>query len=63
MEFQLEYLDDQGQHLDVNNFNKLKDAMDAAESCTWAEAFLIFGMGQKLRGVRKSDRSIEWLGC
>lgn len=62
-EFQLEYLDKDFQHLDVNNFKNLKDAMNAAENCSWAEAFMIFGMGQKLKGIRKEDKSIEWFGC
>jgi hypothetical protein len=63
MEFKLEYLDKDFQPIDTNNFDKLKDAMDSAEHCTWAHAFMIFGMGQKLKGIRNQDGTIEWLGC
>jgi len=63
MSFQLQYLDEKNQHLDINDFKELSDAIADAEKCQWARRFTIHGMGQTMRAdLRGTDGKLIWLG-
>ena len=61
--FQLQYLDKQGNHLDVNQFENLTDAISMAnQEKDWVDHFKIYGMDQKLTSVKTANGELEWRG-
>jgi hypothetical protein len=61
MNWQLKYLDENNQHLDVNSFDNLSDAMDEADLAHWSHSFEIHGMHQHMKGTRDNN-TISWCG-
>lgn len=60
--FTMQYLDESNTVILEDDFQKLRDAMDAAEDTTGATGFNITGMGQTLCSKKHSLDKLDWIG-
>lgn len=62
--FELQYLDANLDHADINEFDQLSDAIQTAGECDWAHAFNIYGMGQRMSAINVGHGAdqLTWLG-